>query len=1020
MKKSLFKKLTIGIFLFFAFVLLAGTFGKINLHAEPQPQHKHEFPGDTATYLPWNSSNNLPGTEGFYYLTKDVILDETWHSTTFLTTKICLNGHSIKLADSVNGNVIKVENSSSLHIVECSTQEHKYKIDENGLGIVDDTLPNDSPKIKGGYITGGHGVGTGGAIYVENGSIQLHNVNIIGNSTTGNGGALNISSSNPNSILIENTSFIGNVADGAAGGIYTGKNNQQIRIAGNSRISDNSSTNAPAGILVENQLNLGDKDVTSDIYIYGNKLKDNTDSDMSVTNKEIEVIGKFTDTSKIGFGQIKNGIFKNFYARNNPDKVNDMLVSHIGIPLGKSGNDAVYMYNAKDYSVTYDEDPHTFVPDSTFPVEYTIKYGTENGKYDLDTAPSFTDIGEYTIYYAVTVQSETIKGSQKITIADYAPEIKPYMPTPNKNMEYTGEAQELVTIPENSNATYRFKIKDGYWSEYTPKGLEIGVYTVFIKLQIDGNDIDEVFQVKASIIEADKTVLSDKIAEATEYADSIKADYKYIAQELSKDILSAKADVIISTKTKAEIAESTEILNQALELAKSNVKLVDDVKTAINSIGDVLYTEESKGKIDAARASYDGLYDRYKTLVTNYETLTNAEAKYASLKTDDEKAKAVISAIDSIGEITLDSRDKLNEVRNSYNALTDSQKSLVTNYEALENAENEYATLRANRDMAIPVEDAINAIGEVSYTEESKGKIDAARAAYDALTDPQKALVTNYETLTNAEARYAELVNNNNLALEVEGLINAIGEVTIESKTKIDAAREAYDALTEEQKPLVTNLNVLADAETSYALISLNKAKADAVDAKIVEIGDVTYTAECKEKIDAAKASYKVLTADQKTFVTKYEELENKEKTYLDVDYAYRVLNSIGAVELTVEYKEKIDAARNVYNALTDEEKALVTNSNKLTNAEAEYQKLSDEKTSTIIKIVAITGGVLLAAILIVIYILLFYVFNSWTLIKYKKKRVFKIGRKNGKMRLLCKNFRIIYRDEVNVFKNKD
>ena len=50
---------------------------------------------------------------------------------------------------------------------------------------------------------------------------------------------------------------------------------------------------------------------------------------------------------------------------------------------------------------------------------------------------------------------------------------------------------------------------------------------------------------------------------------------------------------------------------------------------------------------------------------------------------------------------------------------------------------------------------AIDAIGEVEDTEECKAKIDAAREAYDALTDGQKALVTNYATLTDAEAAYA-------------------------------------------------------------------------------------------------------------------------------------------------------------------------------------------------------------------------------------------------------------------------
>ena len=50
---------------------------------------------------------------------------------------------------------------------------------------------------------------------------------------------------------------------------------------------------------------------------------------------------------------------------------------------------------------------------------------------------------------------------------------------------------------------------------------------------------------------------------------------------------------------------------------------------------------------------------------------------------------------------------------------------------------------------------AIDAIGEVEDTDACKAKIDAARGAYDALTDEQKALVANYDTLTAAEAAYA-------------------------------------------------------------------------------------------------------------------------------------------------------------------------------------------------------------------------------------------------------------------------
>lgn len=53
----------------------------------------------------------------------------------------------------------------------------------------------------------------------------------------------------------------------------------------------------------------------------------------------------------------------------------------------------------------------------------------------------------------------------------------------------------------------------------------------------------------------------------------------------------------------------------------------------------------------------------------------------------------------------------------------------------------------------------INAIGEVSYTEECKDRIDAARAAYDALADNQKALISAEQlaVLTDAEAAYEAL-----------------------------------------------------------------------------------------------------------------------------------------------------------------------------------------------------------------------------------------------------------------------
>ena len=61
----------------------------------------------------------------------------------------------------------------------------------------------------------------------------------------------------------------------------------------------------------------------------------------------------------------------------------------------------------------------------------------------------------------------------------------------------------------------------------------------------------------------------------------------------------------------------------------------------------------------------------------------------------------------------------------------------------------------------LTVIEKINAIGTVTYNDASKAKINAARAAYDALTTSQKEQVTNYGTLLAAETEWTVLLNAN-------------------------------------------------------------------------------------------------------------------------------------------------------------------------------------------------------------------------------------------------------------------
>lgn len=127
----------------------------------------------------------------------------------------------------------------------------------------------------------------------------------------------------------------------------------------------------------------------------------------------------------------------------------------------------------------------------------------------------------------------------------------------------------------------------------------------------------------------------------------------------------------------------------------------------------------------------------------------------------------------------------------------------------------------ADKAAAKAVDDLIDAIGEVALTDDSKAKIDAARKAYDALTDAQKALVSKLDILTDAEAKLAQLKKEAADKAAVDDVIakiDAIGKVKLDkaSKAKITAARAAYDALDDELKAQVTNYNTLLAAEKRY------------------------------------------------------------------------------------------------------------------------------------------------------------------------------------------------------------
>ena len=309
--------------------------------------------------------------------------------------------------------------------------------------------------------------------------------------------------------------------------------------------------------------------------------------------------------------------------------------------------------------------------------------------------------------------------------------------------------------------------------------------------------------------------------EDVEQIKSVQEIYESLTQE-EKDRLTVNE----YNKLMALI-EKIDGLNQA-----AADKVIADI-AAIGPIDEI--TLESAEQIQKARAGYDALNKYAQYIVecaepASYYTLVEAEARLKELqdaaaeqeRIDRAAAAAVDSLIDEIGDVTLESKQDIETARAAYDNLTPTQKTYVTKLDTLTAAETAYKAL-VDRKAADDVIEKINAIGKVTL--ESKTAIEAARAAYNALTNDQKLLVENYDVLTAAEAELARLEAeakdkaDREAAAQVDEMIERLFPVTRYSGPAIRMARAAYEALTEDQKALVTRYSDLVRAEKEYAAI---------------------------------------------------------------------------------------------------------------------------------------------------------------------------------------------------------
>lgn len=277
----------------------------------------------------------------------------------------------------------------------------------------------------------------------------------------------------------------------------------------------------------------------------------------------------------------------------------------------------------------------------------------------------------------------------------------------------------------------------------------------------------------------------------------------------------------------AAIATLEENERKDREAANKVIALIDAIPTPV--------TLNSKDAINAARSAYNMLTSTQKGYVTNYSKLTSAEAALEKLEAAErERAKVneVIALINAIPDsVTLNDKATVEAARKAYDALTADQKKDVINYSKLVDAENTIAALEAlekasaeDRAAAQTVIDIIDNLPD-PITLNDKDAVEAARSAYENLTDTQKQLVTNLGKLTKAEETIAALEAyeaaseaDKAAADKVIDMIDNLPDpITLKDKDAVEAARKAYDELTDAQKKIVYNYDDLIAAEVAIA-----------------------------------------------------------------------------------------------------------------------------------------------------------------------------------------------------------
>jgi len=378
----------------------------------------------------------------------------------------------------------------------------------------------------------------------------------------------------------------------------------------------------------------------------------------------------------------------------------------------------------------------------------------------------------------------------------------------------------------------------------------------------------------------------NQIGETIELTDECEAKITAAREaynELSREEKGYVTNYDALTAAETELARLKKEADDKAAAAK-----VTDLIEALPAVKDL--TLENQEDVVAARTAYGNLTDDQKDYVTTetYGTLVLAEEQIAKLldaAAVDELIKE-IEALPDAENVTLENETAIANALAHYNALSEEQQAdleekspdSLTKLNAVIDRLNVLKEEAADQKAVDEVNEKLNALPaaeDILFADETE--VTEARNAYEALDEIKEGLKDRVSAealakLTAAEDRLDALQEGVDHVAELIEALPAVDDLTVADAEQVQEARDAYNALNNDQKQQLTDSGLLSElliAENQMSWLQRDAEAAKKVTDRINSLPAVKdLRLSDKTAVEATRYAYDNLSDEQKQYVS--------------------------------------------------------------------------------------------------------------------------------------------------------